>query len=664
MKIIAEPVAPVTALRKSVPPNVAAALAKALEKLPADRFPDAREFGDALQNPAFASSAHTGARAGALRPPSWRERAAIPALVLVVGLALTTALALKRKQPPAALARYQVELPDGKGLGNTQWSPLAVSPDGSHLAYIGESGRIVVRKREQLEPVELAGTDGAYNPFFSPDGLRVGFMSGTAGNAELRVVSLTGGPPVTVTSTGVGGPGVSWGTDGFIYFDASGVGPLRRVRETGGQPSETVSTLDSAAGELQHDWPDALPNGRGVLVTINRGGPGVNISQSDDIGLVDLATGKHRVLVHGVFARYAASGHIIYVTAERVLMGVPFDQDRLEVTGNPVALVEGINVRMGGGGVDLAISRTGTLWYATGKAQGDREVLWASRAGVFTEVDPGWRGDFESLALSPNETQLAISVAGSDGEQIWVKQVDRPGGAFSKLTHNRTNQSPRWHPDGKQVVFQSAYVAAGNLSSVRADGIGEPRLLREGIFIAEGGWTADGRWLVYTGRSTTSRVFRDDIYGIRPGVDSEPVSLVATEFSERNPSVSPNGKWLLYSSNPTGRYEAYVRPFPNTTASQVQVSTGGGIAPKWSSDGDEIFFETEARELMRVAVVEGVSLAVREPSRLFSLVNVIDWDVGPGGQRFVIISSRVKPDQLQLIVVENFFQELAQRVPR
>jgi serine/threonine protein kinase len=362
MKIIAEPVQSVTALRKSVPPNVAAALDRALEKLPADRFPSAREFGDALLNPAFASSAGPGTRAGAPRPPSWRERAAIPALVLVVALALTTALALQRQQPPAPLSRYQVELPDGKGLGNTQWSPMAISPDGSHLAYIGESGRIVVRSREQLQPVELDGTDGAYNPFFSPDGLRVGFMSGAAGNAELRVVSLAGGPPVTVTSKGVGGPGVSWGADGFIYFDASGVGPLRRVRETGGQPFETVSTLDSVAGELQHDWPDALPNGRGVLVTINRGGPGVNISQSDDIGVIDLASGKHRVLVHGVFARYAASGHIIFVTAERVLMGVPFDQDRLEVTGNPLALVEGINIRIGGGGVDLAISRTGTLW--------------------------------------------------------------------------------------------------------------------------------------------------------------------------------------------------------------------------------------------------------------------------------------------------------------
>jgi serine/threonine protein kinase len=362
MKIIAEPVQSVTALRKSVPPNVAAALDRALEKLPADRFPSAREFGDALLNPAFASSAGPGTRAGAPRPPSWRERAAIPALVLAVGLALTTALALQRQQPPAPLSRYQVELPDGKGLGNTQWSPMAISPDGSHLAYIGESGRIVVRSREQLQPVELDGTDGAYNPFFSPDGLRVGFMSGAAGNAELRVVSLAGGPPVKVTSKGVGGPGVSWGADGFIYFDASGVGPLRRVRETGGQPFETVSTLDSVAGELQHDWPDALPNGRGVLVTINRGGPGVNISQSDDIGVIDLASGKHRVLVHGVFARYAASGHIIFVTAERVLMGVPFDQDRLEVTGNPVALVEGINIRIGGGGVDLAISRTGTLW--------------------------------------------------------------------------------------------------------------------------------------------------------------------------------------------------------------------------------------------------------------------------------------------------------------
>jgi len=303
MKIITEAAAPVTQLRKSVPPNVAAAVAKALEKLPADRFESAKTLREALMNPAFALSATSAPRAGMTPPASWRVRAAIPAMALAVVLALTTVWALLRKPPPPPLARYQVELPEGRGLGGTQWSPMAVSPDGSKLVYVGESGRLFLRSRDQLAVTELPGTDRAFNPFFSPDGQRVGFMSGNAGNAVLSFVSLAGGPPTLVTSTGVGGPGASWGFDGFIYFDASGVGPLERVRETGGA-SEAVSTLDSAAGEFQHNWPDALPNGRGLLMTLDRGGPGVNISSTNDIAVLDLKTRKHRVLVRGVFARY------------------------------------------------------------------------------------------------------------------------------------------------------------------------------------------------------------------------------------------------------------------------------------------------------------------------------------------------------------------------
>jgi serine/threonine-protein kinase len=634
---------------------------KALEKVPADRFATAKAFAEALKNPSYGILTSTS---GAMRSAAlgWRQRAAVPALALAGVLAVLTIWSSTQGRDPGPISRYQVALPEGKRINATQWMPFAISPDGSKLAYMGESGRLVVRSRDQLEPVELPGTERAFNPFFSPEGTRLGYMSGAAGDAELRFVSLSGAPPVMVTSTGVGGPGASWGTDGYIYFDASGVGPLRRVRETGGQ-FETVSTLDSLGGELQHDWPDALPNGRGVLITVNRGGPGVNVSQSDDIAVVDLATGAHKVLVHGIFARYAASGHLLYVTSERVLMAVPFDQDRLEVTGDPVALIEGINVRTGAGGVDLAISRSGTLWYTTGTAQGESEVLWVSRAGVTSPVDPDWRGNFESLALSPDGSKLAVSVADVAGEQIWVKNVSRAGGAFSKLTHTRRNQAPRWHPDGQQVVFQSLEVANSDLRSVRADGSGTPSVLRGERYITEGSWSRDGRWLVYGGRSTTFRVFRDDIWGIRPGVDSAPVPLVATDFSEGNASVSPDGRWLLYSSNTTGLTEVYVRPFPNTSASQVQVSTGGGFRPKWSMDGREILFARASGELMRVGVTPGPAFAVSEPSRLFDLPGVVDWDVAPGGQRFVVIRSRSTSREGQLVVVENFLEELRRRSP-
>ncbi len=170
--------------------------------------------------------------------------------------------------------------------------------------------------------------------------------------------------------------------------------------------AEDATVRDSANGELQHNWPEPLPNGRGVLFVIDRAGPGVIVAATNDIAALNLATRKHRVLVRGVYAKYVKTGHLLYVTAGGVLMAVPFDQDRLDLAGTPVALREGITVRRGGGGVDLAVSETGTLWHGLG-TNTFRLVAWASRSGEFTPVAPGWTGDFGSIALSPDGTRLA-----------------------------------------------------------------------------------------------------------------------------------------------------------------------------------------------------------------------------------------------------------------
>ena len=661
MKIIVEPAEAVTKLRKSVPPNVAAAVAKSLEKLPADRFASAKEFGEALANPAFAVAAGRGEGSVVATSSGWRPRATIPALAMCGMLALTTAWALRR-QPPPVLSRYEVDLPEGKRVGSTNWSPLAVSRDGAKLVYVGETGRLFVRSRDELEPVELTGTEGAFNPFFSRDGLRVGFMSGAAGSANIRVASLAGGPPTTVTSTGVGGPGVAWGYDGFIYFDASGIGPLRRIRETGGT-SEDVSVRDSASGELQHNWPDPLPNGRGVLMSIDRGGPGVNVAATNDIAVLDLTTHKHRVLVRGVFARYATSGHILYVTSSGVLMAVPFDQDRMVLTGNPVALRDGISIRRGGGGVDLTISESGTMWYGSGSTFNQREVVWASRSGEFSEVDPGWTGDFGTLALSPDGTRLAVAIVDATGEQIWVKQLGAPHGALSKLTFEGVNSTPRWHPDGTQVLFVASFSVFGNVRAVRADASSPSptELLRTNRRTSAARWSADGRWLVYEAWGVGSG---RDIFAVRQGADTTIVPLATTPFGERNPSVSPDGRWVLYEATPTGTNEVYVRPFPNALAGLYQISSGGGSQAKWSRDGREIFFVNGNSELVRVAVVPGKSFAVADQRVLFSLRGVVDWDVAPDGRRFIMVRDRQGQHRRKLIVVENFFEELKTKVPR
>ncbi|HEY2850596.1 MAG TPA: protein kinase [Gemmatimonadaceae bacterium] len=662
MKIITEPAELVTKYRKSVPEHVAAALDRALEKLPADRFESAKAFGDALGGrdgatvPTRQALARTAATAG------WRQRLAVPAIAATLLLAIATAWLASHRAPPPPVVRYAVDLPEGKRLGSTIWSPMAVSPDGSKLLYMGETGRLFLRTSDQLDPVELAGTDGAFNPFFSPDGSHIGFMSGSAGSAEIKTMSLTGEPPFLVTATGVGGPGIAWGVDGYIYFDASGVGPLMRVRATGGE-SEAIAVRDSAGGELQHNWPDPLPNGRGVLMVVDRGGPAVTPNENNEIAVLNLTTRRHHVLFRGIYAKYAASGHILYVTAAGALMAVPFNADRLEVTGAPVALLEGINVRSGGGASDLAISRTGTLWYGAGGAGSQTEAVWASRTGEITQVDSGWRGEFGALALSPDGTRVAVSVSDATGQQIWVKQLGTPHGSFAKLTFSGTNGTPRWRSGGNELLFIGAFAGA-HVRSVRADGSSaEPAILsriKGRVYGAR--WSPDGAWLVYETFGTgTGR----DIVAVRATGDSTVIPLAVTSFAEHDPSISPDGKWVLYDANTTGNNEVYVRPFPNAAAAVYPVSIAGGSRAKWSQDGKEIFFANANAEMVQAkVVVSGNSFTISDRHVLFPLRGVRDWDVAPGGRRFILLRDRTDKQATKLVVVENFFQELNAKVPR
>ncbi|MEO5567601.1 MAG: protein kinase [Gemmatimonadaceae bacterium] len=658
MKIIAEPAEAVTKYRRSVPPNVAAAVAHALEKLPADRFASAKLFAEALANPAFGAGtvAFTAGRSGA--PSSgWKHRVAVPALAMAIVLALTTAWSITRPVPKPEVSRYVVGLPEGERLGMGQWGAMAASPDGSRLVYIGESGRLLVRSRNDLKTIDLPGTEGAFNPFFSPDGSRIGFMHGGAGAAALKVVAPTGGPVVTIPTGPLGGPGITWGHDGFIYFDHSGVGPLMRVAQGGGTP-EAMSTLDSAAGELQHDWPDMLPSGRGVLMTIDRGGPGVFAKNENDIGVLDLATRRHRVLAHGVYARYAASGHIIYVTADGALMAMSFDQDKLEVTGDPVVLIEGVNLRSGGGGVDVTISSTGTLWYSSGASRGRQQLLWATRRGVFTEVDSALTGDFGTLAISPDGTKLAVSIEDATGEHIWMKTLNRQSGPLSKLSFDRSNRSPRWHPDGTRILFTSSFLVESVLRIVRADGSTTPEILRDESFpVSAGEWTRDGRWLVYGGRLPSSR----DILGVRMDGDSIATPLAATPFQETAGTISPDGRWLAFESDRTGQYEIYVRPFPNSAAALTQVSTGGGSRPRWSANGRELhYFGARSGSMMSTEVIPAPAFSFKEQTALFSRRGIVDYDVASDG-RFIVIRTRDAQQGGKLIVVENFFEELREK---
>jgi Tol biopolymer transport system component len=667
MKILTEAPPPVTTLRRSVPPNVSAAVERALEKLPADRFASAAGFAAALGDSSFRGR---GVAAGnAMAADGWRQNAAVPALVAAGLLVIALVWAIKRPVPPEPVTRYRLKLADGQGLSSSPWSRLAVSFDGSKLVYVSDgdqSTRLMLRLRDQLDAVALPGTDGAINPAISPDGKHVAFMD-RVGSGAIKVVSLAGGTPISITDSVVGAPGITWGTDGFIYYDRIGLGPLMRVPETGGR-AESIGQLDSTRGEQQHSWPDALPNGRGVIMTVSRGGPGAMGSETDEIAVLDLSRGNHHRLVRGIFARYSRSGHLLYVTADGTLMGVPFDESRMELTGEPVVLTEGVGVRVGGGAVDLTLSANGTLWYAAGKvgSSGSLQPVWVGRDGTATPVAPDWFGLIFDPALSPDGERLAVSITESSS-QIWVR--DFGAGLLSKLTlKGQQNVKPAWAPDGRSVVFVSDQRTDRDLLQRLADG-SQPETLRldEKRPIEEVAFSRDGAWMIYrTGSIPDER----DLYARRIGTDSS-IVLVATVASETSPALSPDGRWLAYVSNETGTPEVYVRPFPNTGDGRWQISLQGGQEPVWAHSGRELFYRvagtTNAQMVMDVT--PGPSFVPSARRMLFPLTRYSmsathqQYAVAPDG-RFLMIRSTESDRLDHLVAVENFFEVLKARVPR
>ena len=357
MKIIAEPVEPVTRYRKAVPPHVAAALDKALEKLPADRFETAREFADALGNPAFTASG-TQPFAGAARPRGWHRYAgAIIAALGVVTIAVLAFAIWGRPQTAAApVSRFGLALPPSKSLTAPGGTRLAWAADGRSFLYVGPGNggtQLWRRSLDALEPMAIPGTEGATGPFLSPDGARIGYI--TLNPFEIRLTAASGGGSTRVVGgDGVSGGGAAWAEDGFIYFD--GLTTLSRVRPDG-TGREVVYALDTLQREVGIAWPEVLPESRGVLFRVRHVGDALGDFR---IMVTDLRTKKTTPLVQALVARYSPSGHLLYVTSDGSLMASRFDLDRLEVTGTPVLLWRGVG--LGAFGViDVALSSTGSL---------------------------------------------------------------------------------------------------------------------------------------------------------------------------------------------------------------------------------------------------------------------------------------------------------------
>jgi serine/threonine-protein kinase len=656
-----------TLMRKTIPSHVEAAVLMALAKLPADRFDSAAKFADALGNATFAQSnaPHGSSQPG--RAARWSTRAASPlalAAVIATGAALWGWM---RPEPARPIARYHLGLPDSARIGDG-FARLALASDGSRLAYRSGSNAdgtvaIWVRERDALTATKLVGTAGARSPFMSPDGLTVAYF----GNRSLWTVPVRGGgAATTMSSTAIGEYGGTWSAQGVIYVDGSGPSALVQLRANPGSTPTPFTRLDSARGESDHVFPEALPNGKGVVFVVRRGA-----FDEWEIAVADTRTGSHRVLTRGVYARYAKSGHILIVSASGVLSAARFDQRSMTLSGDPVALGVTVGLRGTVRVPDVAISDKGALIYSTGNSttEGVRgEPVWVERNGRVTPVATGWTTAARFPSLSPDGTQLALSIHDRDeSQQLWVRHLAR--GTTTKLSHTGTlNFRPSWLADNKNIAYLSDRRKLGELYVRKLDGSDKDSLwLTRRSELSEAFVTRDGQWIVYRQGANANA----DIYARRVSGDTTPIAIATSEYLERDPTVSPDGRYLLYTSDETGQLEVYMRPFPNVGEDKWLVSNAGGVNPLWSRDGKELFYRNSAGDLVAVDVTKSGTPPIGRQHVLFSALPFTfeavhrTYDVTPDGQRFLMLrpAAVAKDIDEPLVVVENFFEELKRKVP-
>ncbi|HUR92107.1 MAG TPA: protein kinase [Gemmatimonadaceae bacterium] len=649
--------------RRSVPPHVNAAVLTALEKMPADRFASAAQFAEALagRGSVLGDSRATPTASAQLRHSNWRTAFAAAAAAAVVVTAVAAWSLTRSSGADGIRAAWEyIELSDSVGV-NLNFPALALSPDGNSVVFrenITET-RLWIKNRDDLEPRQMPGTERAQNPAFSPDGEWLAFIA----DGRLKKVGVRGGAAVTLADSALSGfGGAAWLDDGSIIYVAPSQFELRKVSAAGG--SYTVAFRDTALGGRGIGNPSALPDSRGVLYELCSSG-----CVTSSLYAVDFRSGTAKVVLEdAVQGWYLPTGHILHVRRDGAALVAPFDLDKLEISGGAVPVLE--NVAGGAGFAQLAWSPSGALVYVSGGARArDNAVARVSRSGVITPIDTSWAGQFNSIALASDSRRLALGVGlGTSALNIWIKQLDR--GPFTRLTFGGRDRRPEWSPDGKMVAFIRDTLTTGVAIVRPADGTGSERpLLRLPQQLQEIAWSPDGEWIVV--RTDNAGPGAGDLIGVRTRGDTTPVPLVTSAFTELNPTVSPDGRWLAYASNESGRSEVYVRPFPGTSAGLFQVSLDGGGQPRWSRRGSELFFIGARGQLVAATVRTSPSFEVVQLQALFSTSPFIldafhqAYDVASDGS-FLFVGARQFPGARapRVVRVDNWFSDVRARMPK
>lgn len=613
---------PISAVQGMSPPALDHIIRKCLEKDPDDRWQSARDVAAELK-----WIAEGGSRAGIPAALSARRRTresvawGLAALLGLIAFGFAIAWALRAPEP-AGTVRFTFPNPQGA----IDVGPPAVSPDGRTIAFdaADASGvrQIWIRPLDTLDARPLPGTEGAVRPIWSPDSRWIAFVGG----GKLRKVAISGGPPQSICDAPTGADG-SWNKDGVILFDGTDNDPIWRVDASGGAPKiEVESTKEGIVG-----WPAFLPDGRHFLYMADAG--------SDASKLMVRALGAKEgveVLRTASKVAYAAPGYLLFIR-DQTLVAQPFDAAKQKITGEPIPIGEGLGID-NVGGASFSISDNGVLAFRSGEQQG-RRLLWLDRNGKESPALPELR-TYADFSLAPDGKRIAFDEADSaDKGDLWIRDLSR--GVTTRFTFDKERDfAPQWSPDGRKIVYSREGKKAWDLYVKDASGTGEAELLfesEENKFVTH--WTQDGAYVIF------ARLGQDagwDIWALPMKGERKPIPLVKTQFAEHGGVVSPDGRFLAYRSNESGRSEVYVQEFPEAR-SKFQVSTNGGADPFWKGDGRELYYRTRDRRIIAVPIQPGATFNVGPPETLFETTFATVTARGlyrptPDGQRFLVVA--------------------------
>jgi serine/threonine-protein kinase len=639
-RLLTETPRPLTALRHTVPPHVDAAVQRALEKLPADRYSTGHEFADALQGKLPTQPLAPAPSLGAAS--RWKPIALAASGIAVLGLAAVWGLSRRPDLPASPHARFTLELPNDARVSPTPaGKSMAFSPDASTLVYVGgPQAALYQRRLDELVPRRLPGTEGASNPQFSPDGRWIAFVSG-APPSHLVKISTAGGAPIAIADT-VGR--FSWGADGTIIFSkgiSTRYANLWRTNAAGVRP-DRFTVVDSS--DHAHGSPTFLPDGKSIVFTIL-----VTPAGRNELAAVRLA--DRRVVRFGLSggSPFYSDGFLFFSRSDGTVNAVPFDPAQLRVTGEPVTLLEGVMIKQQAAVADVALSANGTLVYLAGEA--GVQLTEATRNGTMRTLRIESRFP-RHPRVSPDGRRIVMSIA----MDLWV--YDIAANTQTRLTSGREATAPNWTPDGRRIAFTSIVSDSPGVWWVPWDASAAPERLVPSARSAN--FTPNQDYLITSMREAGKWWIR--AIPMRNDSGRKPINLLSAEVP-RQARLSRDGHWLAYVSEETGRSEVYVQRFPGP-GGRYQVSSGGGTEPIWSRNNNELFYRGGPALISATITTEPEFSVVRRdtlfPMNAMSGEVQPGYDVFPDGKRFVfprIVSTNAAP-----VVVMGWLDEVRERM--